>query len=75
MQGSACLDRYKELLEEILLYSSKAFAFIEKVILHAMGNSLQVVCGNKTQAKFNEFTCRFCNHKVKLYEQYESVRL
>ncbi|KAG0556775.1 hypothetical protein KC19_11G078200 [Ceratodon purpureus] len=71
VQGSACLDRYKDVLEEILLYSTKAFAFIDKVYLQAMPNTLQLVPGCKTSAKFSEFACRFYNLKVELYEQYE----
>lgn len=74
-QGSACLDKYKELLEGVLLHASKAYAFTEKVFFQAMTNSLHGVTGQKAHFKFGDFACRFYNLKVELCEQFQRVSL
>ncbi|XP_024360356.1 uncharacterized protein [Physcomitrium patens] len=71
IQGSACLDKYKELLEGVLLHASKAYAFTEKVFFQAMTNSLHGVTGQKAHFKFGDFACRFYNLKVELCEQFQ----
>ncbi|KAG0553350.1 hypothetical protein KC19_12G004300 [Ceratodon purpureus] len=69
--GCPCLNRYQEVLEDIMLYSTKAFAFMEKLIYSkAVPKSSHGL--HKTAMKMNDFACRFFNQTVRLCEDYET---
>ncbi|KAG0614767.1 hypothetical protein M758_6G202200 [Ceratodon purpureus] len=71
IQGSTCLNRYMEVLLEIQLYSSKAYAYVEKLCFKKMDTTLRLPAQCKVQAKLNDFANRFFNQRAKLCEEYE----
>jgi hypothetical protein len=70
--GCPCLNRYQDVLEDILLYSTKAYAFMEKLCFKVLPISTHGV--HKSAMKMSEFACRFFNHTVRLCEDYETVK-
>lgn len=70
--GSPCFVRFHETLEDVLLYSTKAFAFLEKLCFKALPHeSTHGV--HKAGAKMNELACRFFNQTVRLCHDYNNV--
>ncbi|KAG0579207.1 hypothetical protein KC19_4G081700 [Ceratodon purpureus] len=67
--GSPHLGRFQNVLEEIMLYSTKAYAFLEKLCCMTLPNSSHGL--HKAAAKMSEFACRFYNHTVGLTEPIE----
>lgn len=67
--GLSNLTRYLEVLEDIILYSSKAFAFMEKLCFKQLPNSNHGV--HKTAVKMSEFACQFYSLTLRLCEEYK----
>ena len=59
-----CLTRYLETLEDIMLYSIKAYAFLEKLCFKVLPKSNH--CVSKAGMNMSEFSCRFFNLTVRL---------
>lgn len=72
--GCSCLDPYQDVLEDIMLYTTKAYAFMEKLYFKLLHVSTHGIL-RKSALKMGEFACRFFNQTVKLCEIYETVRL
>lgn len=69
--GLPNLCRYQEVLEDIMLYSTKVFAFMEKLCCKQVPDSSHGV--HKSAMKMSEYACRFYNQTVRLCEEYETV--
>jgi hypothetical protein len=71
--GSPCIFRFHDTLEDVLLFSSKAFAFLEKLCFKALPfESTHGV--QKAGVKMGEFACRFFNQTVRLCHDYNNVQ-
>lgn len=71
--GCPCLDRYQQVLVDILLHSTKAFAFVERLLCSkALPTSSHGV--HKAALRMGDFACRFFHLTVRLCEDYETVR-
>lgn len=70
--GSPCIVRFQHTLEDVLLYSSMAFTFLEKLtsksLPHESTHGVQ-----KAGVKMNEFACRFFKQTVQLCHDYNNV--
>lgn len=73
MQGSAYIEKYKDVIIEIQIYATKAYAFIEKLSFKAMLAKWWMP--NKAESKFDEFSCKFFDQKVQMNQVHELVIL
>lgn len=73
MQGSGNIEKYKDVVLEIQVYATKAYAFIEKLSFKAMLAKWWMP--NKAESKFDEFSCKFFDQKVQMNQVHELVIL